>query len=75
MRELCEAAFSYLGLDYADYVVQDPKFFRPIEAELMVADISRAKQYLAWSPKVTFEELVHMMVDADMALLNEGKSV
>ena len=75
VRELCEAAFSYLGLDYADYVVQDPKFFRPIEAELMVADISRAKQYLAWSPKVTFEELIHMMVDADMALLNEGKSV
>ena len=75
VRELCDVAFSYLGLDYADYVVQDPKFFRPIEAELMVADISRAKQYLAWSPKVTFEELIHMMVDADMALLNEGKSV
>jgi GDPmannose 4,6-dehydratase len=72
VRELCEAAFSYLGLDYADYVVQDPKFFRPIEAELMVADISRAKQYLNWSPTVTFEELVHMMVDADMALLKNG---
>jgi len=74
VRELCEAAFSYLGLDYADYVVQDPKFFRPIEAELMVADISRAKEYLNWSPKVAFEELVHMMVDADKALLKDGKS-
>lgn len=74
VRELCEAAFSYLGLDYADYVVQDPKFFRPIEAELMVADISRAKKYLNWTPKVAFEELVHMMVDADLALLKDGKS-
>lgn len=70
VRELCEAAFSYLDLDYCDYVVQDPRFFRPIEAELMVADISRAKSCLGWLPKVTFEELVHMMVDADMSLLN-----
>ncbi len=75
VRELCDAAFSYLDLDYAQYVVQDPKFFRPIEAELMVADISRACQYLGWAPKVTFKELVHMMVDADMALLSDGKSV
>lgn len=72
VRELCEAAFSYLDLDYRKYVVQDPKFFRPIEAELMVADITRAKEYLGWSPVITFEELVHMMVDADMALLKDG---
>jgi GDPmannose 4,6-dehydratase len=72
VRELCDAAFSYLDLDYADYVVQDPRFFRPIEAERMVADISRAKEHLGWSPTVTFEELIHMMVDADMDLLNGG---
>ena len=72
VRELCEAAFSYLDLDYAQYVVQDPQFFRPIEAELMVADISRAKQCIGWSPTVTFTQLVHMMVDADMALLKDG---
>ncbi|MCD4673170.1 MAG: GDP-mannose 4,6-dehydratase [Anaerolineaceae bacterium] len=72
VRELCEEAFSYLDLDYRKYVVQDPKFFRPIEAELMVADITRAKEYLGWSPVITFEELVHMMVDADMALLKDG---
>lgn len=72
VRELCEAAFSYLDLDYAQYVVQDPQFFRPIEAELMVADISRACKHLGWAPKVTFEELVRMMVDADMALLQDS---
>jgi GDPmannose 4,6-dehydratase len=74
VRELCEAAFSYLDLDYAQYVVQDPQFFRPIEAELMVADISRAKECLGWSPTVTFKQLVHMMVDADVALLKDGGS-
>lgn len=74
VRELCDAAFSYLDLDYEQYVVQDPRFFRPIEAERMVADISRAKEYLGWSPAVTFEELVHMMVDADMAMLQDEKS-
>lgn len=74
VRELCEAAFSYLDLDYAQYVVQDPQFFRPIEAELMVADITRAKECLGWSPTVTFKQLVHMMVDADVALLKDGGS-
>ena len=74
VRELCEAAFSYLDLNYEKYVLQDPRFFRPIEAERMVADISRAKEHLGWSPTVTFEELVHMMVDDDMALLNDGKT-
>lgn len=74
VRELCEAAFSYLDLDYAQYVVQDAQFFRPIEAELMVADITRAKQCIGWSPTVTFRQLVHMMVDADMALLKDGAS-
>ena len=73
VRQLCEAAFSYLDLDYEKYVVQDPRFFRPIEAERMVADISRAKEHLDWSPTVAFEELVHMMVDADIALLNDSK--
>jgi GDPmannose 4,6-dehydratase len=66
VRELCEAAFGYAGLDYRKYVVQDPKFFRPAEVDLLVADASKACTKLGWKPKVTFEQLVHMMVDADL---------
>ena len=66
VRELCEAAFGYAGLDYRKYVVQDPKFFRPAEVDLLVADASKACTKLGWKPTVTFEQLVHMMVDADL---------
>jgi GDPmannose 4,6-dehydratase len=66
VREFCEAAFGYLGLDYHDYVIQDPRFFRPAEVDLLVADPSKARQSLGWQPRVTFEELVRLMVDADL---------
>ena len=66
VRELCDVAFSRVGLDYRDYVVQDPKFFRPAEVDLLVADASKAREKLGWAPKVSFRELVHMMVDADL---------
>ncbi len=66
VREFCEAAFGYVGLDYRDYVVQDPRFYRPAEVDLLVADPSKARQVLGWEPKVTFEALVRMMVDADL---------
>ena len=66
VRDLCRTAFEYAGLDYRDYVVQDPRFFRPAEVDLLVADPGKVKQKLRWEPKVTFERLVHMMVDADM---------
>ena len=66
VRELCEVAFDHVGLDYRKYVVQDPKFFRPAEVDLLVADASKAKQRLGWQPKVRFLELVRMMVDADL---------
>ncbi len=55
------------GLDYRDHVVQDEKFFRPAEVDLLVADPSKARRVLGWSPKVTFEQLVAMMVEADLA--------
>ena len=71
VREFCEIAFSHVGLDYRDYVVQDPRFFRPAEVDLLVADPTKARQKLGWEPTVTFEELVKMMVDADLALLRE----
>ena len=67
VRELCELAFRAAGLDYRDHVVQDEKFFRPAEVDLLVADPSKARRALGWSPKVTFEQLVAQMVEADLA--------
>jgi GDPmannose 4,6-dehydratase len=66
VRDLCERAFSHVGLDYRDYVVQDPQFFRPAEVDLLISDPSRARKVLGWEPKVTFRQLVEMMVDADL---------
>ena len=72
VREFCDVAFDHLGLSYEDHVVVDEKFFRPAEVDLLVGDYSKAAKKLGWAPKTTFEELVIMMVDADMALL-EGR--
>jgi len=66
VRELLEVAFGHVGLDYRKYVVQDPKFLRPAEVDLLVADASKARKKLGWTPKVSFHELVRMMVDADL---------
>ena len=66
VRDLCEIAFSAVGLDYREHVVQDPKFFRPAEVDLLVADPSKARRELGWEPRVTFRELVEMMVEADL---------
>jgi GDPmannose 4,6-dehydratase len=66
VRELCEVAFNHVGLDYRKYVVQDPKFLRPAEVDLLVADASKAKSKLGWQPRVSFHELIRMMVDADL---------
>jgi GDPmannose 4,6-dehydratase len=69
VRELCEVAFGHVGFDWQDYVVQDPRFMRPAEVDLLVSDPSKAGRVLGWEPRVTFRELVHKMVDADIALL------
>jgi GDPmannose 4,6-dehydratase len=75
VRELCELAFSHVGLDYEEYVVQDEQFFRPAEVDLLVGDSSKARASLGWKPKVDFPGLVRMMVDADIELLkSEGRS-
>jgi GDPmannose 4,6-dehydratase len=66
VRDLCEVAFDVVGLDYRDYVVQDPRFFRPAEVDLLVADSSKAAGKLGWRPKVSFRDLVRMMVEADL---------
>ncbi len=69
--EFCEAAFSHVGLNYKDYVVQDPKFYRPAEVDLLVSDPKRARDVLGWSPTVSFEELVQLMVDEDIKRLTK----
>jgi GDPmannose 4,6-dehydratase len=66
VRDLCRTAFGYVDLDYKQYVIQDPKFIRPAEVDLLVGDAGKAHSKLGWEPRVTFEQLVHMMVDADL---------
>ena len=67
VRQLCETAFRCVGLDYREYVVQDDRFFRPAEVDLLVADASKSRDALDWEPDVTFEQLIEMMVQADLA--------
>jgi GDPmannose 4,6-dehydratase len=73
VREFCEIAFDHVDLDYNDYVVQDERFYRPAEVDLLISDPSRARSTLGWEPAVTFRELVMMMVDSDMKRLNGKK--
>ena len=65
VRQLCEIAFAHCNLDYHDYVVQDERFFRPAEVDLLVADAAKARTRLGWEPKVSFQQLVARMVDAE----------
>jgi GDPmannose 4,6-dehydratase len=66
VKEFCEEAFGCVGLDWKDFVKVDPKYFRPAEVDLLLGDPSRAKSRLGWEPKVTFKELVRLMVEADL---------
>lgn len=67
VRQLCEVAFGSVGLDYREFVKQDERFFRPAEVDLLVADPAKANSQLGWRPQVSFEDLIAMMVDADLA--------
>jgi GDPmannose 4,6-dehydratase len=69
VREFCEIAFGHVGIDYQDFVVQDERYYRPAEVDLLVADPARARSVLGWEPSVTFRDLVTMMVDADLERL------
>ena len=71
VRELCEVAFGYAGLNWEDHVVSDPAFYRPAEVDLLVSDPSKAQQELGWGPEVSFEGLIQMMVDADLEHLKQ----
>jgi GDPmannose 4,6-dehydratase len=72
VRELVEVAFDQAGLDYEQYLELDPRFLRPAEVEHLVGDYSKAKRQLGWEPHTNFEELVRLMVDADVELLASG---
>lgn len=75
VEQFCEAAFGYLNLDWRDYVVQDPRFMRPAEVDLLVGDPSKAGRKLGWEPTVSFEQLVQMMVDADLEELRKQEDM
>lgn len=71
VRDMCKIAFEHVGLDYEKYVVIDPKFYRPAEVDLLLGDSSKAKEKLHWTAKTSLEQLIHMMVDADLKRVND----
>jgi len=73
VREFCDIAFSHVGLDYKKFVKVDKKFYRPAEVRLLQGDSSKAKKVLGWKPRVTFKQLVEMMVNADIEALEKSK--
>ena len=73
VERLVEVAFAHVGLDWHDHVVLDDRFVRPAEVDLLIGDRSKAEAKLGWTPTVSFEELVHMMVDADLERLHGTK--
>lgn len=66
VRDMCKIAFEYVGLNYEDYVVIDPKFYRPAEVDVLLGNPEKAMRKLGWEPKTSLEELIRMMVDADL---------
>jgi GDPmannose 4,6-dehydratase len=72
VRELVEVAFDQVGLDPDQHVELDPRFLRPAEVEHLIGDYTKAKERLGWEPRTSFDELVRLMVDADLELLASG---
>lgn len=75
VREMARIAFEHIGLNYEDYVILDPRFVRPAEVDMLVGDPSKAAQKLNWRPKVSFEELIAMMVEADIQRVTEQREL
>jgi GDPmannose 4,6-dehydratase len=69
--EFCEIAFGYVSLNYCDYIVEDPQFYRPAEVDLLISDPTKAHRKLGWQPSVGFEELIYSMVDADLERVSQ----
>ena len=75
VREFVEATFAHLGLDWQQYVHIDPRYFRPTEVDLLLGDNSKARQLLNWQPKVSFHQLIKMMVESDWKLARQERLV
>jgi GDPmannose 4,6-dehydratase len=75
VREFVEEAFGYLGLDWNKYIEIDPRYYRPSEVDILQGDAGKAEKILNWKPKVTFQELVRMMVDTDMQSAEKSKLI
>jgi GDPmannose 4,6-dehydratase len=73
VRELCELAFSHVGLDYREFVEIDPRYYRPTEVDFLLGDPSKAGRQLGWKPRTTFRELVRLMMDSDLELAEREK--
>lgn len=63
---MCKIAFDYVGLNYQDYLVIDPDLYRPAEVDVLLGNPEKAKRDLGWTPKTKLEQLIHMMVEADL---------
>jgi GDPmannose 4,6-dehydratase len=74
VREFCELTFARLDLDYRDFVEVDPRYFRPAEVDLLLGDATKANTKLGWTPRVSFQELVEMMVDGDLELARRERN-
>jgi GDPmannose 4,6-dehydratase len=66
VAEFCDAAFAHVGLDYRDHVVVDERFIRPTDVHSLFGDSTKARSVLGWQPKTTFDDLVRLMIDADL---------
>ena len=75
VERLLDVAFAHVGLNWRDYAVQDERFMRPAEVDLLVGDPTKAKEALGWVPEVSFEELIGMMVEADLKKLNDNPNL
>lgn len=73
VQEFCELAFSHVDLNWQDWVVQDERFMRPAEVDLLIGDAAKAREVLAWQPRTSFRDLVSMMVEADMELVGRQR--
>jgi len=73
VRDMCKIAFDYVGLNYEDYVVIDPKFYRPAEVDILLGNPAKAKEKMGWEPKTTLKQLIEMMVDADLERIKNEK--
>jgi GDPmannose 4,6-dehydratase len=72
VRELVDISFQHVGVDPDEHVKLDPRFLRPAEVDHLIGDCAKAREKLGWEPRTTFEELVRLMVDADLELLARG---